>query len=82
MRLPVFLVGFIVTVVASTAFGIAADFKTGKLALFVVGVVIVVQLAYVGLVALLAFQRKQSTQRRSVGTPKTHSTPVSPENDV
>lgn len=82
MRLPFFLIGFVVAVAAATAFGVAAGFETGKLVLFVVGVVVVVQLAYVGLVALLAAERRQSTRRRSVVTPKTQTTQISPENDA
>lgn len=82
MRLPIFLLGFVVVVVASTALGLAAGFDSGALALFVISVVVVVQLAYVGLVALLAAERKQSTSQSGTSTPKAPSTQVSPENDV
>ena len=82
MRFPFFVIGFTIAVVASVVFGLAAGFETGKLLVLVLGVVIVVQLAYVALVAILAFHRKRSTQRRKGIKPKPHSTKVSPENDV
>ncbi|WP_227271321.1 hypothetical protein [Roseobacter weihaiensis] len=82
MRLPIFLLGFLVAVVASMALGLAAGFDSGALALFVLAVVVIVQLAYVGLVALLAAERKQSSSQSGLSTPKAPSTRVSPENDV
>ncbi|MEM1428901.1 MAG: hypothetical protein AAGG09_05550 [Pseudomonadota bacterium] len=63
MRLPVFLVGLGVVVAASVLAGTAAGFAAGTLVLFVVAAVIVAQLAYVGLVAVLA--RGKAAERRA-----------------
>ena len=80
MRLPIFLLGFAVAVVAATAIGMAAGFETGTLVAFVIAVVIVAQLAYVGLIALLAVERKR--QMPDASTPKARTSRVSRENDA
>lgn len=82
MRLPIFLLGFLVAVLASTALGVAVGFRTGTLVLFVIAVATVAQLAYVGLVAVLAAEQKQKTQRPGGVPRKTRSRPASPENDA
>lgn len=62
MRLPVFLLGFVVAFVAAIIIGRAAGFEPIALIAFVIAVVIAVQLAYVALIALLAAEHKSKSQ--------------------
>ena len=80
MRLPIFLLGFVVAVVAATAIGLAAGFEPVELMAFVIAVVIAVQLAYVALVALLAAEHKSKSH--GAAKDKTQSAEMSGEPDA
>lgn len=82
MRLPIFIAGFFVSVALAAAIGVAAGFSTGKLILFIVAVAIMLQLAYVAVVALLAANRKRRTQDTDSKAPSAPSTQVSQETDA
>ncbi|WP_300060400.1 hypothetical protein [uncultured Roseobacter sp.] len=82
MRLPIFLFGLGIAIVASTLLGLAAGFDSVALVIFVVIVAVVVQLAYVGLVALLAAERKHEKSRRGTSSPNATSTQASQKNEV
>lgn len=62
MRLPVFIVGLFLSVALAAAIGYAAGFGPLKLILFCVAVAVVLQLAYVLVVALLAAERSRKTR--------------------
>ncbi|MES0864707.1 hypothetical protein ABLN87_20330 [Ruegeria sp. SCPT10] len=82
MRLPIFLAGFFFSVAVAAAIGMAAGFSTGKLILFVIAVAVVLQLAYVAVVALLAANQKRKRQDEEGKTPATPTAQVPQETDA
>ena len=81
MRLPVFVVGLLLSIAASVGIGMFAGFETGQLILFVIAVTVVLQLAYVVVVALLAAERARKTQGDTEKEPNVASS-AAPETDV
>ncbi|WP_171179583.1 hypothetical protein [Ruegeria sp. HKCCD8929] len=82
MRLPIFIVGLFLSVALSALIGFLAGFKTSQLVLFVIAVAIVLQLAYVLIVALLAVERKRKTRDADGEVPTAPPSPVSQETDA
>lgn len=81
MRLPVFVVGLLLSIAASAGVGYVVGFETTHLVLFAIAVTVVLQLAYVLVVALMAAQRARTTRGTTddepCGTPE-----AAPETDV
>lgn len=77
MRLPVFLIALVTMIFFSTILGIAAGFGLGRLTVFLVAVVVILQLAYVAFVALAAAVRLpgRSAVPRPRRAPKPHGIP-------
>ncbi len=82
MRVTLFLITLFVSGVAASVLGVLAGFESATLFLFVVAVVVVTQLVYVGLVALLVAERKHEISQSGKVTRKASSKHASSESDL
>ena len=82
MQLPIFIAGLFLSIVLSAVIGILAGFQTPQLVLFVVATTIVLQLAFVLIIALLAVERKRKMRNTEDDAPTAPSARVSQETDV
>ncbi|MEL7213954.1 MAG: hypothetical protein AAGK92_14915 [Pseudomonadota bacterium] len=82
MRFAAFLIGLILAVMGSVLLGLAFELETGALVVFVIAVLVIVQLAYVGLVALMAYARHRKTGQRASADKTRPAAPVTQENDA
>lgn len=82
MRISVFLITLLVSGLAATVLGILAGFKAITLVLFVIAVIVAVQLAYLGLIALRVAERKHEVSQSGKVTRKASSKHASSESDL
>lgn len=82
MRFPAFLIGLAISVVGSVLLGLAFELEAGAFVIFVLAVLVIVQLAYVGLVALMAYARHRKTTQNASADKTPPAAPVTQENDA
>lgn len=80
MQLPIFIAGLFLSIVLSAVVGYLAGFEAAQLILFVIAVAVVLQLAFILIVALMAAARKRKDSAQE--DQPAPSAQVSQETDV